>query len=234
MLNEIKQNFKPSPPPLKFEERVEIIVGFSCHSVSSLAFIGWQLHQHKAKLTPLLRKNIHLLFPFGVACGAIQCIGPAVASRVIRIATKSIVAEEKSKELENRLKAENHYQILEKFSFFECCVLAPVVEELLFRGAIQPILVRTIGVYPGIVASSLLFGLSHTLEMTTPTQHEFSKDEAKLSINQDLSSQIQASKAFILGIFMGYVRHHFGLISAIGVHAGHNGAIFSINRLQKN
>jgi membrane protease YdiL (CAAX protease family) len=39
--------------------------------------------------------------------------------------------------------------------------LGPVVEELLFRGLLQPVLVSTIGVFPGILLTSVLFGALH-------------------------------------------------------------------------
>ena len=39
--------------------------------------------------------------------------------------------------------------------------IGPVVEELLFRGFLQPVLVSAIGVFPGILATSGLFGALH-------------------------------------------------------------------------
>jgi len=39
--------------------------------------------------------------------------------------------------------------------------LAPVVEELLFRGFLQPVLVGVAGVFPGILLTSMLFGALH-------------------------------------------------------------------------
>lgn len=39
--------------------------------------------------------------------------------------------------------------------------LAPVAEEMLFRGFLQPVLVNGIGVFPGILTTSLLFGALH-------------------------------------------------------------------------
>jgi membrane protease YdiL (CAAX protease family) len=39
--------------------------------------------------------------------------------------------------------------------------LGPMVEELLFRGLLQPVLVSTIGVFPGILLTSVLFGALH-------------------------------------------------------------------------
>lgn len=39
--------------------------------------------------------------------------------------------------------------------------LGPLVEELLFRGFLQPVLVHMAGVFPGILITSLLFGILH-------------------------------------------------------------------------
>jgi membrane protease YdiL (CAAX protease family) len=39
--------------------------------------------------------------------------------------------------------------------------LGPVIEELLFRGFLQPVLVDSLGVFPGILATSVVFGGMH-------------------------------------------------------------------------
>jgi uncharacterized protein len=42
--------------------------------------------------------------------------------------------------------------------------LGPVVEELLFRGFLQPVLVDAMGVLPGILVTSVLFGALHLMQ----------------------------------------------------------------------
>lgn len=42
--------------------------------------------------------------------------------------------------------------------------LGPVIEELLFRGFMQPVLVDSFGVFPGILATSVLFGAMHLMQ----------------------------------------------------------------------
>jgi membrane protease YdiL (CAAX protease family) len=42
--------------------------------------------------------------------------------------------------------------------------LGPVIEELLFRGFLQPVLVESFGVFPGILATSVVFGGMHLMQ----------------------------------------------------------------------
>ena len=42
--------------------------------------------------------------------------------------------------------------------------LGPVIEELLFRGFLQPVLVDSFGVFPGILATSVVFGGMHLMQ----------------------------------------------------------------------
>lgn len=42
--------------------------------------------------------------------------------------------------------------------------LGPIIEELLFRGFLQPVLVDSFGVLPGILATSMVFGAMHLMQ----------------------------------------------------------------------
>lgn len=42
--------------------------------------------------------------------------------------------------------------------------LGPIIEELLFRGFLQPVLVDSLGVLPGILATSVVFGAMHLMQ----------------------------------------------------------------------
>jgi membrane protease YdiL (CAAX protease family) len=49
--------------------------------------------------------------------------------------------------------------------------IAPLTEELAFRGFLQPVLVRSLGVAPGIIAAALPFGLLHFQEYGNSWHH---------------------------------------------------------------
>ena len=45
--------------------------------------------------------------------------------------------------------------------------IAPMAEELAFRGLLQPLMIRVIGVIPGILGTAILFGLMHLAQYGT-------------------------------------------------------------------
>jgi len=49
-----------------------------------------------------------------------------------------------------------------KAIIFLAIFIAPIIEEIFFRGFMQPALVKTLGAFPGIVITALIFGVSHT------------------------------------------------------------------------
>ena len=46
--------------------------------------------------------------------------------------------------------------------------LAPICEEIVFRGFLQPLLVRSLGAVPGILLAAAAFGLMHFRSTATP------------------------------------------------------------------
>jgi len=88
------------------------------------------------------------------------------------------------------------------FGILRVVILAPIVEELIFRGLIFSGFQR---IYPGILAiffSALLFALFHL-------------------------NPWQLGPTFLLGLLLGYIRLRTGsLLAAIFTHALHNGMIF--------
>ena len=82
-------------------------------------------------------------------------------------------------------------------------VVAPVCEELLFRGFVQPLLVRSLGTVAGIVATALPFGMLHFYEYGKSWRHVL-----LISIS---------------GAAFGWMRHATGSTkAAAGMHSSYN------------
>jgi len=85
--------------------------------------------------------------------------------------------------------------------------IAPAAEELLFRGFLQPLLVRTLGAVAGIIAAALPFGLLHYQEYGNSWRH--------------------AVLIMLAGVFFGAIRHSMRSTKASAImHAGYNALIF--------
>ncbi len=85
--------------------------------------------------------------------------------------------------------------------------IAPVSEELVFRGFMQPLLVRSLGAAAGIVISALPFGLLHYHEYGNSWRH--------------------AVLIALAGASFGLMRHITGSTRAAAImHAAYNGMIF--------
>lgn len=93
--------------------------------------------------------------------------------------------------------------------------IAPIVEELLFRGFLQPVLVSAAGVFPGILATSVLFGAVHLTQNAGLWQ-------AGLTIT-------------VAGFVFGVIRHVSGSTRASSVvHIAYNTVPFLITLLSPN
>ena len=85
--------------------------------------------------------------------------------------------------------------------------VAPVSEELVFRGFLQPLLVRSLGAIPGIAIAALPFGLLHYHEYGNSWRH--------------------AVLIALAGASFGVMRHVTGSTRAAAImHAAYNGMIF--------
>jgi membrane protease YdiL (CAAX protease family) len=85
--------------------------------------------------------------------------------------------------------------------------LGPVIEELLFRGFLQPVLVDSFGVLPGILATSVVFGGMHLMQ----------------NANEWQSGVLIALVGFVLGV----VRHVSGSTRASAItHVSYNALPF--------
>jgi membrane protease YdiL (CAAX protease family) len=95
--------------------------------------------------------------------------------------------------------------------FVVICIGAPLVEELLFRGLLQPRLVTRFGPVRGIALASALFGAAHLLGWNGP-----------------LTFGTAWAIAFG-GLALGALRHYTGRLgSSILAHAFFNGQVFLV------
>jgi membrane protease YdiL (CAAX protease family) len=87
-------------------------------------------------------------------------------------------------------------------------IVAPVCEELAFRGFLQPLLVRSFGAIPGILGAAIPFGLLHFREYGNSWQH--------------------ALLISLAGAAFGWMRHRSAstLASAV-MHAAYNTLFFA-------
>ena len=77
-------------------------------------------------------------------------------------------------------------------------ILAPIMEETLFRGLIQGSITKRYGAIVGILLSALMFGAFHIVPQ-------------------------QAINAFVVGLILGYIYHRSGSLSTvIFIHAANN------------
>jgi uncharacterized protein len=89
-------------------------------------------------------------------------------------------------------------------SLLRACLLAPIGEELLFRGALFGWLRGRAGAWPTILVSAALFGATHILPILMPV-------------------------GFALGLGLGWVRERTGsVLPGIFFHIAHNTALFAI------
>ena len=86
--------------------------------------------------------------------------------------------------------------------------LGPICEELVFRGFLQPLLVRSVGVVAGIAAAALPFGLLHLPQYGWSWRH--------------------ALLVTLAGCAFGWIRHATGSTRASSLmHAAYNGFFFA-------
>jgi len=92
--------------------------------------------------------------------------------------------------------------------------LGPVCEEIIFRGFLQPLLVRSMGPAPGILAAAVPFGLLHLQEYGNSWRHG-------LLIT-------------LAGAAFGWMRHRTGSTKAAAImHAAYNCVFFLLLAMQE-
>jgi membrane protease YdiL (CAAX protease family) len=97
------------------------------------------------------------------------------------------------------------------FVFLTAVFLAPILEELLFRGPLQ--FFRNSRFFPWVFyASTLVFGFYHITN--------FSMSEEIL-----FYSPLLVAPQLCIGLILGYLRVRFGLVWAIALHAAYNAVL---------
>jgi membrane protease YdiL (CAAX protease family) len=92
--------------------------------------------------------------------------------------------------------------------------LGPLCEEMLFRGFLQPLLVRSLGAWPGVLVAALPFGLLHLPQYGNSWRHF-------LMIT-------------LAGAAFGWMRHWTGSTKASAImHAAYNGVFFLLLVMQR-
>lgn len=92
--------------------------------------------------------------------------------------------------------------------------LGPVIEELLFRGFIQPVMTTSLGVFPGILLTSLLFGALH--------------------LSQNAGMWQSGAIITLAGFSFGTLRHVSGSTRASSLmHIGYNSLPFVLTLLHR-
>ena len=91
--------------------------------------------------------------------------------------------------------------------------VAPLAEELAFRGLLQPLMIRLVGVAPGILGTGILFGFMHL--------EQYGSWQSVLLVG-------------LAGVGFGVMRHFTGSTRASTImHAGYNSALFIVFFSQK-
>jgi membrane protease YdiL (CAAX protease family) len=92
--------------------------------------------------------------------------------------------------------------------------VGPICEEIVFRGFLQPLLVRSLGPLPGVLVAAVPFGLLHLQEYGYSWRH--------------------ALLITLAGASFGWMRYRTGSTKAAALmHASYNGVFFMVLVLQQ-
>lgn len=144
-----------------------------------------------------------LNIPFAATCGVMAAIAVMVASVAMR-----------TPDIDSPMKA----LLSDPASVVTIAIigitLAPVCEEIVFRGFLQPLLVRSLGAAPGILLAALAFGMMHLQEYGYSWRHALLISAA--------------------GAAFGWMRQRSGSTKAAAImHAAYNGVFFLLLAAQQ-
>lgn len=177
---------------------VFVVAQFASYGVS-FTCLKWMFHAEYGE--PLLR-SLHWRVP-GITPGKLMMIGLGQAFGIAIIG--SLMRVPQTENPMTRLMSDRPTSIVIAILGV---TLAPIAEELAFRGLLQPLLVRAVGVVPGILATAILFGSVH------------------LGQYESWQSVVLVALA---GAGFGTMRHWTGSTQASAImHAGYNSTLFII------
>jgi membrane protease YdiL (CAAX protease family) len=131
------------------------------------------------------------------------CIAGVVTAVAVGIAARLLNTPETSNPMTEMLQDRTSLFLLTIFGI----AVAPVAEELAFRGFLQPLLVRSFGTASGILGAAIPFGILHFREYGNSWRH--------------------AVVISLAGVGFGVMRHRTGSTRAsAAMHAAYNGFLF--------
>lgn len=181
---------------------LSILAGFG-GVLFGLRYLSWGKIEHIFGNPPLIWKNLcfgslawFVCFPLVIAAGEIGWLG-VYHSIGLDVHLEQLAVK--------HLYEVSSYPVLFLFTIIAVVFLAPLVEEILFRGLLQSWLVQKVGVPAGIMTSSLVFSLFH------------------FASSQGLANIILVASLFVLSCFLGfvYIRQR-SLWASIGLHMTFN------------
>jgi membrane protease YdiL (CAAX protease family) len=141
--------------------------------------------------------------PFMATCGILAAFGVIVGSVLLR-----------TPDIDSPMKALLSDPSSVIFIAVLGVTLAPICEEILFRGFLQPLLVRSLGAAGGILLASIPFGLLHLQEYGNSWRH--------------------ALLISLAGASFGWMRYRTGSTKAAAVmHASYNSVFFLLLAAQQ-
>ena len=109
---------------------------------------------------------------------------------------------------QNQQILENNSLISPFYTFFYTCIVAPILEETIFRGGIYTFVKDKIGVVAALIISSLFFGLIHV---------------SNALLSGDFNDLIYLILYAGIGFILGYAYERSDtIVVPIGIHAGNN------------
>ena len=150
--------------------------------------IGWR----SLRLEGVNRVSSHLLCLFGGGALAIM----------IQLASAFVTTDRK-------LPIQDLFQTRESVLFVAATAIlvAPLVEEIVFRGFLYPVLARSWGVAAGVIFTGMLFGLVHSMQLS--------------------GGYGQIGLLMVVGIVLTYVRARTGtVVASYLLHLGYNTLLF--------